>query len=213
MAAIAERVAVGVSAATDQHRAGLLQPQLSRHPAGAEVGAITEPAMAAAATATELVHAGWQLQRNRARRGWSRFSHGTRNHSRRGRAHRWGAPWRRRRCRTARRLCGRASPVAPCSCTQGRRTAAWRVSPGSRSWALLAPYRWAQSGAACAGEERLAVLTSNAGGSIHESEAMTMVARAQALQPALAHGEHLTHRCQGWTDDMTRQRGWCPEFG
>ncbi|MCT0213817.1 MULTISPECIES: galactose oxidase [unclassified Synechococcus] len=27
----------------------------------------------------------------------------------------------------------------------------------------------------------------------------------------LAQGEHLTHRCQGWTNDMTRQRGWCPE--
>ena len=27
----------------------------------------------------------------------------------------------------------------------------------------------------------------------------------------IAHGEHLTHRCQGWTDDMVRQRGWAPE--
>jgi hypothetical protein len=27
----------------------------------------------------------------------------------------------------------------------------------------------------------------------------------------MAQGEHLTHRCQGWTDHMTRQRGWCPE--
>jgi hypothetical protein len=24
-------------------------------------------------------------------------------------------------------------------------------------------------------------------------------------------GEHLTSRCQGWTDDMVRQRGWAPE--
>jgi hypothetical protein len=27
----------------------------------------------------------------------------------------------------------------------------------------------------------------------------------------IAHGEHLTSRCQGWTDDMTRQQGWAPE--
>ena len=30
-------------------------------------------------------------------------------------------------------------------------------------------------------------------------------------QGLIAHGEHLTHRCQGWTDDMVRQRGWAPE--
>ncbi|WP_255140300.1 galactose oxidase [Synechococcus sp. Lug-A] len=34
----------------------------------------------------------------------------------------------------------------------------------------------------------------------------------QLHQALLAHGEHLTRRCQGWTDDMTRQRGWCPEL-
>ncbi len=33
----------------------------------------------------------------------------------------------------------------------------------------------------------------------------------QLHQGLLAQGEHLTHSCQGWTDDMTRQRGWCPE--
>ena len=27
----------------------------------------------------------------------------------------------------------------------------------------------------------------------------------------IAHGDHLTSRCQGWTDDMVRQRGWAPE--
>jgi hypothetical protein len=27
----------------------------------------------------------------------------------------------------------------------------------------------------------------------------------------IAHGEHLTSRCQGWTDDMVRQEGWAPE--
>ncbi|WP_255093333.1 galactose oxidase [Synechococcus sp. J7-Johnson] len=33
----------------------------------------------------------------------------------------------------------------------------------------------------------------------------------QLHQGLLAQGEHLTSRCQGWTEDMTRQRGWCPE--
>jgi hypothetical protein len=35
----------------------------------------------------------------------------------------------------------------------------------------------------------------------------------QLHQGLLAQGEHLTHRCQGWTDDMTRQRRWAPEAG
>jgi hypothetical protein len=35
----------------------------------------------------------------------------------------------------------------------------------------------------------------------------------QLQKRLLAHGEHLTRRCQGWTDDMTRQLGWCPEVG
>ena len=30
-------------------------------------------------------------------------------------------------------------------------------------------------------------------------------------QGLIAHGEHLTSRCQGWTDDLTRQQGWVPE--
>jgi hypothetical protein len=29
----------------------------------------------------------------------------------------------------------------------------------------------------------------------------------------IAQGEHLLNRCQGWTDDMARQRGWAPEAG
>jgi len=33
----------------------------------------------------------------------------------------------------------------------------------------------------------------------------------QRHQALLAHGEHLTHRCTGWTDDLHRQRGWAPE--
>jgi hypothetical protein len=29
-------------------------------------------------------------------------------------------------------------------------------------------------------------------------------------QSLIPHGEHLTSRCQGWTDDMVRQRSWAP---
>jgi len=39
------------------------------------------------------------------------------------------------------------------------------------------------------------------------------VLTCQLHQGLIAHGEHLTSRCQGWTDDMTRQRGWAPEAG
>jgi hypothetical protein len=35
----------------------------------------------------------------------------------------------------------------------------------------------------------------------------------QLHQGLLAHGEHLTRRCQGWTDNMTRQRGLVPGGG
>jgi len=27
----------------------------------------------------------------------------------------------------------------------------------------------------------------------------------------IAQGDHLTHRCQGWTDDLARLQGWAPE--
>ena len=30
-------------------------------------------------------------------------------------------------------------------------------------------------------------------------------------QGLIAHGEHLTSRCQGWTEDLHRQKGWAPE--
>ena len=30
-------------------------------------------------------------------------------------------------------------------------------------------------------------------------------------QGLIAHGDHLTHRCSGWTEDLHRQRGWAPE--
>ncbi|MFM2159316.1 MAG: hypothetical protein RLZZ124_1790 [Cyanobacteriota bacterium] len=32
-------------------------------------------------------------------------------------------------------------------------------------------------------------------------------------QGLIAHGDHLTSRCRGWTDDLARQRGWAPEVG
>ena len=35
----------------------------------------------------------------------------------------------------------------------------------------------------------------------------------QLHQGLIAQGDHLLNRCQGWTDDMTRQRGWAPEAG
>ena len=35
----------------------------------------------------------------------------------------------------------------------------------------------------------------------------------QLHQGLIAQGDHLLSRCQGWTDDMTRQRGWAPEAG
>jgi hypothetical protein len=37
------------------------------------------------------------------------------------------------------------------------------------------------------------------------------VLTCQLHQGLIAHGEHLTSRCQGWTDDMVRQNGWAPE--
>ena len=27
----------------------------------------------------------------------------------------------------------------------------------------------------------------------------------------IAQGEHLSHRCSGWTQELHRQRGWAPE--
>ena len=31
------------------------------------------------------------------------------------------------------------------------------------------------------------------------------------FQGLIAHGEHLTSRCLGWTDALVRQNGWAPE--
>jgi hypothetical protein len=33
----------------------------------------------------------------------------------------------------------------------------------------------------------------------------------QLHQGLIAHGEHLTSRCQGWTEDQVRQKCWAPE--
>ena len=69
MAAIAERIAVGAAAAAHRDRGRLTQPQLIGHAPAAEVSAIAEPAVLAAATAAQLVHAGRQVQRLGARGG------------------------------------------------------------------------------------------------------------------------------------------------
>jgi hypothetical protein len=37
------------------------------------------------------------------------------------------------------------------------------------------------------------------------------VLTCQLHQGLIAHGEHLTSRCQGWTDDQVRQKGWAQE--
>ena len=34
----------------------------------------------------------------------------------------------------------------------------------------------------------------------------------QLHQGLIAHGQHLSSRCQGWSDDLARQRGWAPEI-
>ncbi|WP_255024114.1 hypothetical protein [Cyanobium sp. T1G-Tous] len=33
----------------------------------------------------------------------------------------------------------------------------------------------------------------------------------QLHQGLLAHGEHLSSRCQGWTEEMVSKQGWAPE--
>jgi len=76
MAAIAERITAGATAATHQNRGRLMQPQLIGHAPASEVSAIAEPAVLAAATAAELVHAGRQVQRLRARGGGCWLRHG-----------------------------------------------------------------------------------------------------------------------------------------
>jgi len=45
-----------------------------------------------------------------------------------------------------------------------------------------------------------------------EAECIPMLT-CQLHRGQIAQGEHLIRRCQGWTDDMARQRGWAPEVG
>ena len=45
----------------------------------------------------------------------------------------------------------------------------------------------------------------------HAGVSCIPVLTCQLHQGLIAHGEHLISRCQGWTDDMVRQRGWAPE--
>jgi len=37
------------------------------------------------------------------------------------------------------------------------------------------------------------------------------VLTCQLHQGLITYWEHLTSRCQGWTDDMARQQGWAPD--
>jgi hypothetical protein len=76
MAAVAEGIAVGAAAAAQQHRGWFTQPQLIGHAPAAEVSAVAEPAMAAAAATAELVQASRQVERLRARGGGSGLRHG-----------------------------------------------------------------------------------------------------------------------------------------
>jgi hypothetical protein len=69
MAAVTAGIAAGAAAAAHQHGGWLTQPQLKGHAPAAMVGAIAEPAVAAAAATAELVHAGRQVEQLRARGG------------------------------------------------------------------------------------------------------------------------------------------------
>ncbi len=76
MAAVTAGIAAGAAAAAHQHRGRLTHPQLKGHAPTAEVGAITEPTVAAAAATAELVHAGRQVERLRPRGGGCGLRHG-----------------------------------------------------------------------------------------------------------------------------------------
>jgi hypothetical protein len=73
--AVAEGVVMGAAATAERHRGWFVQDKLKRHPAGAQVSAIAEPAVAASPAAAELMHAGWKLQRFRAWGGWRGLRH------------------------------------------------------------------------------------------------------------------------------------------
>ena len=69
----------------------------------------------------------------------SSVSYGIRSRSSRGRARRWGVPWRRHHYRTAGRRCGTVCPLSPCSGSLGRRIPAFQVCSGLWSRLLLIP--------------------------------------------------------------------------
>jgi hypothetical protein len=46
----------------------------------------------------------------------------------------------------------------------------------------------------------------------HHADANAIpVLSCQLHQGLIAHGEHLTSRCQSWCSDLVHQRGWAPE--
>ena len=44
------------------------------------------------------------------------------------------------------------------------------------------------------------------------AECIPVLSTCQLHRGQIAQGEHLIRRCQGWTDDVVRQRGWAPEL-
>lgn len=62
MAAVAEGIAAGAATAAQLQPAGRVQVDVVGHPAGTQVGAIAEPAVAAAAAAAEMMHTSRQIQ-------------------------------------------------------------------------------------------------------------------------------------------------------
>ena len=65
MAAVAEGIAAGAAATAHQHGARLLQLNLTSDQPTAQMGAVAEPALAAAAAAAEVGAAGGQIKRLR----------------------------------------------------------------------------------------------------------------------------------------------------
>ena len=74
MAAITTGKAMGAAAATHQHGGRFTQLELVGHPACSQVGAITEPALAAATAAAEVMHPSRQPQGLRPRGGVRGFT-------------------------------------------------------------------------------------------------------------------------------------------
>lgn len=45
----------------------------------------------------------------------------------------------------------------------------------------------------------------------HAGPNCTPLLTCQLYEGLRNQGEHLSRRCQGWTDDLARQRGWAPQ--